>query len=134
MDLLEIRYAGGHVEALKLPDGAAALSVQQYARAIVHVTGRRITRGPAGTADVAAAIRACPGGFVAELTEGDEVRYRGRRVIVCGARHGGVIFTSPGPVPEPEGVSVGTAVLPAVEPGTLPGPGPYPSVRDGRWG
>lgn len=131
MELLEIRYAGGEVVGLELPDGAA-LSVQQYARAIVHVTARRVTRGPAGTADVAAAVRAAVD--VPELTEGDEVRYRGRRVIVCGARHGGVIFTSPGPVPEPEGVSVGTAVLPAVEPGTLPGASPYPSVRDGRWG
>ncbi len=137
MDLLEIRYAGGHVETLTLPEGAAELTVHQYARALVHVTSGRTTAPPVGAADVAAAVRACPGGFVAVLTEGDEVRYRGRRVIVCAAQYGAVLFTAPGPVPVEGEATAGVATYarpPAVEPRTAPGRSPYPSVRDGRWG
>lgn len=137
MEYLEIRYAAGHVERLTLPEGAADLTVQQYARALVHITDRRVTRGPVGTEDVAAAIRDCPGGFVAALTEGDEVRWKGRRVIVSAAQHGAVLFTSPEPVaPDPE-FAVGAAAYPevaATPPRTTPGDSAYPSVRDGRWG
>lgn len=135
MEMLEIRYAAGHVERLTLPHGAADLTVQQYARALVHVTSSRVSSPPAGAADVTAAIRDCPGGFVAALTEGDEVRWKGRRVIVCATHGGAVLFTSPGPVPEDE-FAAGEAYVrsAAAEPRTTPGPGPYPSVRDGRWG
>lgn len=137
MEILEIRYAGGHVERLELPHGAPDLSVHQYARALVHVLTARTSSPPVGTADVAAAIRNSPGGFAAALTEGDEVRWNGRRVIVCATHGPAVLFTSPGPVPPDEEFAAGSAAyvrFPAAEPRTMPGPGPYPSVRDGRWG
>ena len=135
MELLEIRYAGGKTAVLEVPDGRDVITVAQWARAIVHVTAGRTTASPAGANDV----RLAGGAELPELTEGDEVRWRGRRVMVCAAGRpdGAVIFTSPGPVPPEPGPTAGVADYPAVaprEPLSVPGGTAYPSVRDGRWG
>lgn len=136
MEQLVIRYAAGHVERLTLPHGAADLTVHQYARALVHVLTRRVSSPPVGVPDVAAAVRELPDA-PPMLTEGDEVRWNGRRVVVCATHGRAVLFTSPGPVLPEEEFAAGTAAYirpAAVPPRTTPGPGPYPSVRDGRWG
>lgn len=133
---LRIRYAGRPHEPVtaEVPEDAPEMDVTAWARAVAYVCNGTLQVVPPGALTLMAIWGRGEAGAPPQLHPGDAVEVGDSRVLVGSVRLGQVVFTAPGPVIEADQWQAGAALYESPQLRTLPGGGPYPSVRDGRWG